>query len=247
MKLLIDGDILLYKAASRVEKIFDWGDDLWSIAADLREAQGLVTCALAEIESDLGSEETVFCISDSKNFRKDIYPEYKGNRNNRKPLCYAALRDWAMKALPSVCWPKLEADDVMGIMATGPFEGDSIIVTIDKDLKCIPGRHYNPDKKGVVTTVDPQEAYEFHLIQAIAGDSTDNIKGVPGMGMVKAERLLKKHGFTWQTVLDAYGDSDQGREDALLNARLTKILTDREWDFAKQEVIMWTPTKELSC
>jgi len=67
------------------------------------------------------------------------------------------------------------------------------------------------------------------------------------MGMVKAERLLKKHGFTWQTVLDAYGDSDQGREDALLNARLTKILTDREWDFAKQEVIMWTPTKELSC
>lgn len=240
--LLIDGDILLYQAANSVEKVFDWGDDLWSIAADLKEAKGIYLKKIAELQLSAGDADYISCISDpSGTFRHGLYDDYKGNRKGRKPLVLKSLREWAIQE-GGMVFPDLEADDTMGILATSGTISDPVIVTIDKDLRSVPGRHYNQDKpdEGIVR-VTKEEGRRFHLVQTIAGDSTDNIKGVPDIGMVRAERLLEKEGYSWETVLDAYKSKDLTEEDALLNARLTKILTVDEWDFEKQEIVHWLP------
>jgi DNA polymerase-1 len=154
-------------------------------------------------------------------------------------LIFRALRDWTVEQ-GALRWDRLEADDILGILGTR--DPESIIVTIDKDLKSVPGNHWNPDKKenGVVK-VGQDEADFFFLTQAIAGDSTDNYKGVPGMGMVKAKRLLEKEGASWQTVVDAYAKADLPESEALLNARMARILRDSDWNRKKNTVTLWNP------
>lgn len=238
----VDGDVVIFRAAQNSETICDWGDDLWSIAADMREGRGHFVCAIADIARDLdvSRKDITVCVScKGPTFRHDLHPGYKANRTNRKPLIFGALRDWAVEH-GAVRWDHLEADDVMGILGTR--DPDSIIVTIDKDLKSVPGNHYNPDKKELgVVTVSEEEADFFFLTQAIAGDNTDNYKGVPGMGMVRAARLLEKEGASWETVLSAYENVDLPESEALLNARMARILRDQDWNDEKNTVNLWNP------
>ena len=154
-------------------------------------------------------------------------------------MIFRVLRDWSV-AQGALRWDHLEADDILGILGTR--DPESIIVTIDKDLKSVPGNHWNPDKKedGIVK-ISQDEADLFFLIQAIAGDSTDNYKGVPGVGMVKARRLLEKEGATWQTVVDAYAKADLPESEALLNARMARILRASDWDEENNTVNLWNP------
>ena len=244
-KVYIDGDILVYRAALKCETICDWGDDLWSIAADLREAKGHFTSEVSRIITILSGEfssiETIVCVScQGPTFRHVLFPDYKGNRKSRKPLVFRPLRDWAVTEMGAIRYPRLEADDVMGIGATK--NPDSVIVTIDKDLRSIPGKHYNPDKpeEGVVD-VSLSQADEFFFTQSIAGDPTDNFKGVPGIGMVRAAKLLDKEGASWETVLGAYAKAKLSEEEALLNTRMARILRHTDWDSKKSEAILWNP------
>lgn len=244
---IIDGDVLIFQAAEASERIFDWGDDLWSIAADLREAQGRLRVAIEEVTRNCGAETWELCVSDGNGtFRHQLWPEYKGNRKKRKPLVFRALRDWAVRELGALSLPGLEGDDVMGIVATNLSHPDrTVLVTIDKDLKGIPGYHWNPmhPELGVVA-VAPEEADRWHLIQTVAGDSTDGYSGVPGLGPVKAARLLDAEGATWETVVKAYASKGLTEAEALLNARLAKILTSENWDAQNQRVILWSPKKK---
>ncbi len=71
----------------------------------------------------------------------------------------------------------------------GP-KGEKIIVSLDKDMKTIPGFHYNQKHPELgIFEVTPKEADEWHLIQTLAGDQTDGYAGCPGIGMEKASRL----------------------------------------------------------
>lgn len=241
---LIDGDVLIFRAAARAERVFDWGEDLWTIAADLNEAKHHLGQEILEIQTALGTDDGILCVSDRKNFRHDVDEAYKSHRKQRKPLVFKALRDWAVSDLDAVRYPGLEADDVLGILATSSHPS-VIIVTIDKDLKGIPGRHFNPDKpeRGVVT-VSVEEAEKWHLVQTMAGDPTDGYSGIPGIGPVKALRKLEKDGCSWQTVVSAFAEAGLSEEVALVNARLAKILTIDEWDSETQEVKLWNPKVE---
>ncbi len=243
---LIDGDVFVYRAAARAERIWDWDDDVWSVIADLNEAKGHFHSEIAQIKQALNADEVVLCVSDpAGTFRHGMFPTYKAHRNKtpstRKPLVFRALREWTVEKQGAIVYPALEADDVLGILATSG-EGKKVVVTIDKDLKSVPGLHYNPDKSDLgVVEITPEEAEKFHLCQTIAGDPTDGFPGVPGLGMVRAARLLEKDGWTWETVVKAYESKDLTEHDALLNARLAKILTAAEWDPAEQKVIHWVP------
>lgn len=240
--LLIDGDILLYEAANRVEKIFDWGNDLWSIGADMNEAKGHYLSKVAELELKFGCDSIV-CVSDPRGtFRHDLYEGYKSNRRNRKPLCFKALRDWAIDELGATFYSRLEADDTIGILATSGMIEDPVVVTIDKDLKSVPGRHYNwtKDAEGIVE-VTKEEADKFHLLQTMTGDSVDGYSGIPGVGPKTALKILEKEGYTWETVVKAYEKAKLLESDARLNAWMAKILTADLWDFEKQEFILWNP------
>ena len=94
----------------------------------------------------------------------------------------------------------LEGDDVCGILATDPnfCRGQQkVIVSLDKDLKGIPGFYVKSlkdvDAKGqtIVHEVSEAQADDWFTIQTIAGDATDGYGGCPGMGMERAQEAVK--------------------------------------------------------
>ena len=132
--------------------------------------------------------------------------------------------------------PGLEADDSMGIYST-KYPGN-IIASPDKDMRQIPGQLYNFDE---TFTIEPDAGATWHLIQTLAGDQTDGYGGVPGIGVKRAETLFNKEGYSWKTVVKAFKDKDLTEEDALVNARLARILTVDDYDFKNNRPILWNP------
>ena len=139
---------------------------------------------------------------------------------------------------------ELEADDAMGIYATA--HPGNIIVSPDKDMRQIPGKLYNLT---YTTYVTPEEGARWHLIQTLAGDQTDGYSGVPGIGVKRAETLFNKQGYSWATVVKAFVDKGLTEDDALMNARLAKILTLDDYDTKRQEPKLWSPEPsfEVNC
>ena len=123
----------------------------------------------------------------------------------------------------------------MGIYAT-KYKGN-IIVSPDKDMRQIAGKLYDFNETVDIT---PDEGAKWHLIQTMAGDNTDGYSGVPGIGIKKAEQIFKTKGYTWQTVVETFEDKGMSEADALLNARLARILTVDDYDSEKKEPILWT-------
>lgn len=239
MKLLIDADYIVYKGCAGAEDEIDWGDDVITVVSRFSEAMRYVERDLNNIKNEFmwDTPEMVLFFSDSKNFRKKIYPEYKGHRNRKKPCGYKRVITELGKSYEVNILPELEADDSMGIYATA--NPGNIICSPDKDMRQIPGRLY--DMKETVT-IDPIEGARWHLIQTLAGDQTDGYSGVPGIGVKRAVTLFEEHGYSWETVVNAFKDKDLTEDDALLNARLARILTCTDYDPIKRAVIPWTPT-----
>ena len=133
---------------------------------------------------------------------------------------------------------ELEADDSMGILAT-MHPDECMICSPDKDMRQIPGQLF--DMKDVMR-VSPEEGRNWHYIQTLAGDQTDGYSGVPGIGVKRATKLLDKEGYKWETIVNAFKEKELDEEEALLNARLAKILTVNDYDFKQDRPILWTPT-----
>jgi hypothetical protein len=137
------------------------------------------------------------------------YAPYKGNRGPKpdwynfwEPYILSRLvNHWGFKKVP-VYGETLspETDDIIAVLArfhSGENTQDSrgfepIICSPDKDMLQIPGLHYNHGKENPdVYPINKEEAELILLQQVLMGDSTDNIAGIPGMGEVKAAKLLK--------------------------------------------------------
>jgi len=89
-----------------------------------------------------------------ENFRKQIDSDYKSYRKGiRKPVCYKALRDWVIKTYPSKVYKNLEADDTIGILATGEYKNKCIIISGDKDMRTIPANHIGLDADDVIEDI----------------------------------------------------------------------------------------------
>ena len=132
--------------------------------------------------------------------------------------------------------PTLEADDALGIYATA--NPGNVIVSPDKDMKQIPGQLYNLEE---MMSVTPEEGEKMHYLQTLSGDQTDGYGGVPGIGMKRAEAWFQKYGYNWDAVVRAFMEKDLSERDALINARLAKILTVNDYDFEQREPILWSP------
>ena len=242
MKLLIDADFIVYKCCAACETEIDYGEDVIFVTSNYSEAYNAVKREISNIQAVFGSfaSPTLF-FSDSKNFRKKISPEYKGHRNRKKPCGYKRVIRNLKIEYEVIIMPQLEADDAMGIFAT-QFEGN-IIVSPDKDMRQIPGKLYNLEDTTMIT---PEEGAKWHLIQTLAGDQTDGYSGVPGIGVKRATTLFDKDGYSWATVVKAFEDKGLTEEDALLNARLARILTVEDYDSKQKEPRLWTPTSEYA-
>ena len=236
MKLLIDADYIVYKACAGAEDEIDWGDDVITVVSKFSEAMKNVERDLTKIKGEFlwDVPEMILFFSDSKNFRKKIYPEYKGHRNRKKPCGYRRVITELGKRYELIRLPELEADDAMGIYATE--HPGNIIVSPDKDMRQIPGKLY--DMKETVT-IDPEEGRRWHLIQSLAGDQTDGYSGCPGIGVKRAVTLFEESGYNWDVVVKAFADKDLGEDVALMNAQLARILTKDNYN---GQVIPWHPT-----
>ena len=237
MKILCDADFIVYKACAAAETEVDWGDDTILVTSNFSDAYGATKRELNKLENKFGAFSTlILFFTDSTNFRKQILPDYKGHRNRKKPCGYKRVINALRKEYKVIIKPTLEADDTMGIYAT-KYPGN-IIASPDKDMKQIPGKLYNFDE---TFTIDKNEGAKWHLIQTLAGDQTDGYGGVPGIGVKRAETLFKDKGYSWKTVVEAFEEKNLTEEDALVNARLAKILTADDYDFAKKKPKLFTP------
>jgi 5'-3' exonuclease len=244
MIALIDGDILAYQAAAIAEKATDWGDGLWTLHAEEAEAWNAFQTALSNTLDSVGTSTFILAFSDKKNFRKDVLPTYKSNRIGvRKPMLLGFIRSAAEDRYVCETMEGLEGDDVLGIIATKEPKGDYVICTIDKDLKTIPCKHYNFGTQEFFET-DEATADKWHMLQTLTGDTTDGYKGCPSIGIKTAEKILQDvpPEQMWQAVVDAYAKAGLGEEEALVQARVARILRASDYNFNTKEVILWNPT-----
>ena len=250
--ILVDGDQFLYHITAANETEVHWGDDLWTLHSELGEAKVMYNDAMHNLKAELQSPNIIVCLSDDKNFRKEIYPEYKAKRKTvRKPVAYHALKHWVMEEYPFLMYPKCEADDVMGIVATKP-KANCIIVSDDKDMQTIPSKLY---RKGELVTISEHEADLYFFKQTLTGDVTDGYPGCPGYGDKTADKLLDKavaegtpwadqkqlNGIIWKHIVEAYKAKELEEDYALTQARCARILRSSEWNDEKKEIKLWQP------
>ena len=235
--LLVDGDLFLYKASFGCEKEVVWDDENHVLWSNLEDAWGALQENFDGIPLPRDGEFIV-ALTGRNNFRKSLCETYKANRGTaRKPLCYGELVDRVKENYRVVQYDGLEADDVLGILATRPSSSRRIIVSGDKDMRSVPCNLY---AKGELVKITEEEADYNHMYQTLVGDQADGYPGCPGIGPVKAAKLLETDAgpSRWSRVVDAFKGDE---EAALLQARLARILRDSDWDSEKKEPILWKP------
>lgn len=239
-RLLIDADGLLFRAVAAAEYEAEWDDGVLVASTNINQAIDMFKSQVDSIGRELESDDHVFVLSGSDNFRKKLDPSYKAHRTSRKPLGYKKLTDWLKETYPDrVVWEDvLEADDYLGILATKPGAPDSIIVSDDKDLQTIPCTLF---RLGRLSTIDEAEADRYWFLQTLTGDPADGYKGCPGVGPVTAEKLLAKPGEKWEIVRREFLKAGLTEDQAVLQARLARILRYADWDSKNRLPILWTP------
>lgn len=246
LNILFDGDMLVFESCSSVETPIDWGEGLWTLHANASDAEVKVEDKVATITNLIldkmnyeGQYKIILCFSDmKKNFRKTILPTYKANRiGKRKPICYMEVRNWCMENYNYVTMPALEADDCVGILAT-KYAGHEVHTSGDKDFKSIPGVFYDFLHNDLYH-ISEEEADKWFYTQCLIGDTADNYSGCPGIGPKTAEKIFKKEGASWQTVLNQFLRKGFTKEEALQQARVARIL--RITDMTKNGSPMWHP------
>lgn len=260
--LLVDADIVAYKFAAAAEEnfCFDEGVPL-QLLDNFEQVTVQVDEYLAELMTKLGGTKLVLALScpSEENFRLSVLDTYKANRKDiQRPTYLKQVREWLAQQYPKAIYqrPTLEGDDVMGILATSKaIQGKKIIVSEDKDLQQIPGWLYNPRKDDHPRQIHEKDGDYYFYTQILTGDPTDNYKGCPGIGKVKAEKILQEALATvvdwaepytyrdvlWSAVVATYESKGLTEADALQQARVARICQAQDYDFKGRKVILWSP------
>ena len=225
---LVDDDTICFRAAAATDgkqysigkKSFKYKADIIKYCVDnklpieeiqedffpepLSHALSVVKGAIKGIQIEMSRRypngyKLEFFHTHKKNFRDDIFPDYKANRiGKRKPHWLNDCKQYVAKYYDEFTEEGLEADDLLGIRSYELYEQgiESVIITNDKDLKTIPGWNYDW-VKGIWTRSTVEEAMKFFYAQTIAGDETDGIPGVMGLGINnkgtgKAQKIIQK-------------------------------------------------------
>ena len=138
-----------------------------------------------------------------------------------KPKFLEECKDYLHLQYNAVYSDGCEADDLLGIEQCKDI-ANTIICSLDKDLRQIPGRHFSweisggtPQKRWTKAAehanVTHDEGLRFFYKQLIIGDVTDNIKGVKGAGKVAAKVIdsCSNEQEMFETVRDTYGNDDE--------------------------------------
>ncbi len=183
-----------------------------------------------------------------KTFRNEIYADYKGNRPDAPedlipqfPLVREATRAFN---IPCIETEGFEADDIIATYARQVESegGEAVIISSDKDLMQLVGDRvsmFDPMKNKKIGREEVIEKFglgpEYVVdIQALAGDSSDNVPGVPGIGIKTAAQLIEEYGDL-ETLLERASEIKQNKrrenliefaEQARVSKRLVELRTD---------------------
>jgi 5'-3' exonuclease len=147
---------------------------------------------IATMLSECNTSKFVGFLTEGRCFRYEVADNYKGNRKGRaKPPVFYALREHLKQKYNMWGMKELEADDLVSYYSYTDNRS-TIICSPDKDVlyQCV-GMHYNYGKAEFLHT-SPDEALKFLWKQVLMGDSTDNIPGIPGVGVKTADNWLKE-------------------------------------------------------
>lgn len=216
MKALIDGDIVARRVSCTTNT-----DPAWVAEARVDD---MIYGMLEEIDADIFQ---IYLTDSPSNFRKRIYPDYKANRIQEEPIHNQYLKEYLVLKHGAIVAPEQEADDYLGIYQDKE-NFTTTICSIDKDLKQIPGHHYD-FVKGIKSFVTEEESIEFFYIQVLSGDKGDNIHGIPGIGVVKAKKYLDKFFESRERTHDNY-------VEACLNKYIGYYKSENE---AKKWMLLW--------
>ena len=189
MTLLIDADMLVYTACCSSEFDCKFNEYQHVLLSDECAALDYIAAKLEEYQSITGDRgKIIMCFSDYPTFRHEVYSEYKANRiGKRKPLAFKDVAEAVRRYHDVAVYPNLEADDVMGILATEEVHPTRVIVSGDKDMKTIPCILL---RNGDLETISEKRADRNWMSQVLQGDRTDNIPGLVGVGPKTAEKIL---------------------------------------------------------
>ena len=151
------------------------------------------------------------------------------------------MRKWIEDTHHSISYPNLEADDVIGINATGEHKNNCVIVSGDKDMRTIPAPQVCIVDDQIEIIDEDTADYNF-CTQVLKGDSSDGYSGLVGCGTVKAARVLtdkKKLNEQWEAVLREYTRAKYSIDDAYHQARLARILREGEYNYATNKPKLW--------
>lgn len=246
MTLLIDADCLIYAACAACECDIRWDEWIHTLHLEPADVHAYIGGRIEMWRELTGEKAVVMCFSDYPSFRHTIFPEYKANRiGKRKPLGLRDLRLWVEQYYETRTMIGLEGDDVLGILATNGSYRNPIIVSPDKDMRTVPCRLLAKDE---VETVTETEAVRNWMRQTLTGDQSDGYPGIKGCGPVKADKILDAETDPlklWTAVLEAYRKAGLTFADAMLNARLARILRHGDYDCQTGEVNLWDPSHLL--
>ena len=167
--------------------------------------------------------------SDETVFRKDIDPTYKANRQpppeDLPPQIDRIVSILELMKIPILRLPTFEADDIIATLCDqhAGRNLDVVLVSRDKDLDQLLGDHvrmYDPAKDREIDAAAIREEKGYGPDQAVEaqmliGDSTDNVKGVVGVGPKKAAQLLQQYGSVSEIIAHADELSPKLRENIL--------------------------------
>ena len=240
--LLIDADIIAVRAACVHEPGED--DPPWLVQDHIDNACNHADDMVSALCDCFHDRDVLLAWSDplGRYFRHDLYEDYKATRQDRKPItlrkavCAHLQETWSGMTIP-----RMEGDDVLGLIATEPgVRAKVVVASADKDLLTVPGITLcrsmalrAGDRPDIIETTR-ESASRFHMLQTLSGDKCDNIPGLRGYGepkggvMSKGLKLLNDPdgvGEDWDRVVAAYAEQGLSEDIAIRNARLLSIRT----------------------
>lgn len=215
MKLLIDADILTYKIGFATED-----DPKHYVPNTLKKY-------LTKLIEDSECTEYQLYLTGKNNFRYAVRGDYKATRTDlKKPKHYNLLRKLMVDSWDALMIDGMEADDALGLAQTK----NTVIGTIDKDLRIVSGWHFNLNSR-ITDKVTDEEGDRFFYKQMLMGDKVDNIIGIKGIGPKKADKALDSvTQEEWDKLVWSYYEDefDNPFQRMVENSQLLWILNKRE-------------------
>lgn len=189
---LIDADFIKHLVCSEIYKLIQQNYK--------REEIDIVPFIENELErmfNRFEAKANIWCFSgvsrETFRYESAFTKEYKGNRKVDYTDYDGKIQDMKtvvqhiMKYYHVLIYPKLEADDVVSFLQNE----NTFIYSGDKDLKQVPGWHFNNTVLNL-EYIDEETALKTLFLQMLTGDTVDNISGLPGIGAGKAPKLINE-------------------------------------------------------